>query len=45
MLYRSATIVISWLMYAEKMRFKQALQYVKERRHIVNPNIGFTQQL
>jgi Leucine-rich repeat (LRR) protein/protein tyrosine phosphatase (PTP) superfamily phosphohydrolase (DUF442 family) len=42
---RSATIVISWLMYAEKMRFKQALQYVKERRPIVNPNIGFTQQL
>jgi protein-tyrosine phosphatase len=39
---RSSTIVISYLMYKMKMDSRQALKYVKDRRPVVKPNLGFT---
>ena len=38
---RSATIVISYLMFTRKMTFHDAFSYVRERRGIINPNTGF----
>jgi dual specificity MAP kinase phosphatase len=38
---RSATIVISYLMKTRRMSADTAFQYVKARRSIVSPNIGF----
>ena len=42
---RSATIVIAYLMWKKKMKYKDASQYVKDRRFIVYPNFGFRKQL
>jgi len=42
---RSATITLAYLMKTYKYRFDDALQYVRARRPIVNPNDGFVQQL
>ena len=42
---RSATIVIAYLMWKKKMKYKEASQYVKDRRFIVYPNFGFRKQL
>ena len=42
---RSATIVISYLMKKEKMRFEEAFQFVKCRRPETNPNPYFISQL
>jgi len=42
---RSATVVISYVMAAHDLRFKDALKYVRTRRFFVNPNAGFTYQL
>jgi predicted protein tyrosine phosphatase len=41
---RSATIVIAYLMYTEKMRYLEARKYVEQFRSIV-PNSGFVQSL
>ena len=42
---RSASIIISYIMKKRGYSFEQALQYVKERRPVVNPNMGFVKQL
>ena len=42
---RSATIVIAYLMWKKKMRFDKAYNFVKSKRSIIYPNLGFRQQL
>ena len=42
---RSATIVIAYLMWAKKVRYKEALNFTKDKRFIVLPNRGFREQL
>ena len=42
---RSPTIVISYLMYKEKMKFEEAYDFVKEKRKVISPNSGFQEQL
>lgn len=42
---RSVSIVIAYLMKEKKMSYWQALKYVRNRRHIANPNPSFVQQL
>ena len=42
---RSAAFVISYLMRKEKMRYKEAYEFVKARRGCVHPNGGFVQAL
>ena len=42
---RSASIVIYYIMRKYNLTFNQALQYVKNKRKIVNPNHGFVRQL
>jgi len=42
---RSASVVIYYLMKSKKLTFKQALEYAKSRRSIVDPNEGFVAQL
>eukprot|EP01061_Rhynchopus_euleeides_P034139 TRINITY_DN57855_c0_g1_i1.p1 TRINITY_DN57855_c0_g1~~TRINITY_DN57855_c0_g1_i1.p1 ORF type:complete len:397 (+),score=66.20 TRINITY_DN57855_c0_g1_i1:157-1191(+) len=38
---RSATLVIAYLMQYHKWPFEKAFDFVKERRSIINPNLGF----
>ena len=42
---RSATIVIAYLMWTEKLKFEKAFDIVKTKRSIVCPNDGFQDQL
>ena len=42
---RSATIVIAYLMYKNKMKYEQAFDFVKSKRKEINPNSGFREQL
>ena len=42
---RSATIVIAYLMWKEKMKYTNALEFVKDKRLGVFPNLGFCKQL
>ena len=42
---RSATIVIAYLMWKQKMKYEDAYNFVKNKRKIVNPNFGFKKQL
>lgn len=42
---RSATIVIGYLMYKNKMNVQDALSFVRQKRPIINPNYGFVCQL
>ena len=42
---RSATIVIAYLMWIQKMKYDDALNFVKSKRLIVYPNDGFQKQL
>ena len=42
---RSATIVIAYLMWTEKMAFEKALEFTQSKRSIVYPNCGFKEQL
>jgi protein-tyrosine phosphatase len=42
---RSATLLIAWLMWRDKMSLRQALAWVQSKRPIVQPNSGFLQQL
>ena len=42
---RSATIVIAFLMWDQKMTYHKALTLVKDKRFIVFPNPGFRDQL
>ena len=41
---RSATMVIAYIMWAEKKTFTEAFDMVKSKR-LVNPNLGFQEQL
>lgn len=38
---RSATIVIAYVMRYSQKNFEEAFDYVKEKRDIINPNLGF----
>lgn len=42
---RSATVVISYLMYKNDMNYAQAYAFVKSKRMCISPNSGFQQQL
>lgn len=42
---RSATIVVAYLMTKREMKFKEAIEFVKERRSFICPNDGFIDQL
>jgi predicted protein tyrosine phosphatase len=42
---RSATITISYVMRHLNMTLREAFEYVKERRQIISPNLGFMSQL
>jgi protein-tyrosine phosphatase len=42
---RSSSVVIAFLMKRNQMSLKDAIEYVKERRPIVEPNRGFMRQL
>jgi protein-tyrosine phosphatase len=42
---RSATLVIAYLMIENKWYFEAAYDYVKRKRPIIEPNIGFVRQL
>ena len=42
---RSATIVIAYIMWKEKKKFADALDYVSKKRSCVFPNDGFKKQL
>lgn len=42
---RSATITIAWTMKTYKLRYETALEFVKSKRPIINPNDGFIRQL
>ena len=42
---RSATVVIAYIMWNKKMSFKEALEFVQNKRNIVCPNPGFKDQL
>ena len=42
---RSATIVVAYLMWKEKMKYKDAMDFVKQKRFIIYPNFGFRDQL
>ena len=42
---RSASIVIAYVMYNLKLRYEDALEYVREKREYIYPNNGFRLQL
>ena len=42
---RSATIVIAYLMWAKRMTYEKASEFVRNKRYVVCPNFGFREQL
>lgn len=42
---RSASICIAYLMWQNKWTYKIAYNYLKEKRHVIEPNESFSQQL
>ena len=42
---RSPTIVIAYIMWIKKMKYDEAIQFVKSKRSIIRPNSGFIKQL
>ena len=42
---RSATIVIAFIMWKQKLSFEEAFNLVNGKRKVVNPNFGFIAQL
>ncbi len=42
---RSASLVIGWLIKVHSLSYDDALDYVKKRRAVVQPNVGFIRQL
>jgi len=42
---RSATIVIAYIMQKKAMNLREAYQFVKKRRNMIQPNTGFIKQL
>jgi protein-tyrosine phosphatase len=42
---RSATLVIAYLMIENRWKYEETYDFVKKRRPIIDPNIGFVKQL
>ena len=42
---RSASIVIAYIMWVQKMPYQEALKFVGDKRSSVYPNFGFRDQL
>jgi protein-tyrosine phosphatase len=42
---RSATIVIAYLMWKQKMSLNDAFNFVKKKRPVISPNLNFMRQL
>lgn len=42
---RSATLVAAWLMTTKNMKPEEAIEFMKSKRAVVNPNPGFRNQL
>ena len=42
---RSATIVIAYLMWKKKLLLSEAIQFVKDKRPVISPNLNFMNQL
>ena len=42
---RSASIVIAYIMYKNKMPFNEAFDFVSKKRKVISPNTGFKDQL
>lgn len=42
---RSATICLAYLIHAHRVRLNEAFEFVKRRRHVISPNLGFMGQL
>ena len=42
---RSAAIVIAYIMKKENMNYKEAFEFVKDKRNMIRPNRGFVKQL
>ncbi|XP_037536218.1 dual specificity protein phosphatase 2 [Nematolebias whitei] len=42
---RSATICLAYLMHTQRVRLDEAFDFVKQRRHIISPNLAFMGQL
>jgi protein-tyrosine phosphatase len=42
---RSVSMVIAYLIRKRKMTLEQALQFVRSKRSIIRPNVGFMEQL
>ncbi|XP_054629441.1 dual specificity protein phosphatase 2 isoform X1 [Dunckerocampus dactyliophorus] len=42
---RSATICLAYLMHAQRVRLDEAFDFVKQRRHVISPNLAFMGQL
>lgn len=42
---RSATLVIAYLMIENRWHYEEAYNFVKKRRPLIQPNIGFVKQL
>lgn len=42
---RSATICLAYLMHTQRVRLEEAFDFVKQRRHVISPNLAFMGQL
>jgi len=42
---RSATLVLAYLMIENRWHYEEAYNFVKKRRPIIDPNVGFVKQL
>ncbi|KAM9393826.1 dual specificity protein phosphatase 2 [Pholidichthys leucotaenia] len=42
---RSATICLAYLMHTRRVRLDEAFDFVKQRRHVISPNLAFMGQL
>lgn len=42
---RSATIILSYMIFTSKIHFEEGLKFVREKRQIANPNMNFMAQL
>lgn len=42
---RSATICLAYLMHTQRVRLDEAFNFVKQRRHVISPNLAFMGQL
>ena len=42
---RSSTLILSYMIFTQKITFDQGLSFIRERRQIANPNMTFMAQL